>query len=127
VIQGYTNRGEILGGSIGPGASSQWVALDYLENSWRVGAFAGRIRWNQDTHNAFGFPLYVGYCNLDVSLYPGFRAAKSGGFGSISAELTLQNRLDAFFQNGGGCPNNGRRTDIRNNTLSVTFSPFSSR
>ena len=124
VIQGYTNRGEVLGASIGPGSSSQWLAWDYLRPGWRIGAFAGRIRWNQDVHNHSNFPVYVGYCNLDVSIYPGVRGAKSGALGTVSAELSFQNRLTPFFQNGGGCPNNGRRLDIRNNTLSVTFAPF---
>ena len=124
VIQGYTNRGEVLGASIGPGSSSQWLAWDYLRPAWRIGVFGGRIRWNQDVHNHSNFPVYVGYCNLDVSLYPGVRGAKSGALGTISAELSFQNRLTPFFQNGGGCPNNGRRLDIRNNTLSVTFAPF---
>jgi len=127
VIQGYTNRGETLGASIGPGASSQWLAVDYMKPAWRFGAFAGRIRWNQDVHNNFGFPVGRGYCNQDVSIYPGIRGAKTGNFGSISAELSLQNRLTPFFQHGGGCPNTGPRLDIRNNMLSVTFSPFSHR
>jgi hypothetical protein len=124
VVQGYTNRGEVIGASIGPGASSQWLALDYLKPKWRFGAFAGRIRANEDVHSTFGWPSYVGYCNHDVSIYPGFRGAKSGRLGSISAELTLQNRLTPFFQNGGGCPNVGTRLDVRNNMLSITFSPF---
>lgn len=125
VIQGFTNRGEMLGASIGPGASSQWLAVDYMNAAWRLGAFAGRIRWNQDVHNNFGFPIGRAYCNQDVSIYPGIRGARTGAFGSVSAELSLQNRLTPFFQNGGGCPNTGPRLDIRNNTLSVTFSPFS--
>jgi len=127
VIQGYTNHGEVIGASIGPGASSQWLAVDYLRPGWRLGAIAGRIRWNQDVHNHAGLPVYEGYCSQDVSIYPGIRGAKEGGFGSITAELSLQNRLTPFFQNGGGCPNNGDRLDIRNNSLSVTFSPFSRR
>lgn len=124
VIQGYTNDGEVLGASIGPGASSQFVAADYLRRGWRIGAYAGRIRWNEDVHDTFGFPAYVSYCNHDVSIYPGVRAARSGPLGAISADLALQNRLNAFFQNGGGCPNNGSRLDIRNTSLTVTFSPF---
>jgi Capsule assembly protein Wzi len=125
VIQGYTNRGEMLGASIGPGASSQWLALDYLKPGWQLGAFVGRIRWNQDVHNHAGLPIYESYCSMDLSLYPGVRGAKQGQFGSVTAELSLQDRLTPFFQNGGGCPNNGRRLDIRNNSLSITFSPFS--
>ena len=127
VIQGYTNRGEVIGASIGPGASSQWIAADYMKPDWRVGVFAGRIRWNQDVHNNSHLPVYEGYCSEDVTIYPGIRGAKDGGFGSITAELSLQDRFTPFFQNGGGCPNNGRRLDIRNNTLSITFSPFNRR
>ncbi|MDQ6718646.1 MAG: capsule assembly Wzi family protein [Gemmatimonadota bacterium] len=125
VVQGYTNRGEVIGASIGPGASSAWLALDYLAPSWRFGVFAGRIRWNEDVHNATQFPVYVYYCNHDVTIYPGARAAARGRFGSLSVDYSLQNRLNAFFQNDGGCPNVGNRLDIRNNTLSITFSPFS--
>jgi hypothetical protein len=127
VIQGYTNKGRTLGASIGPGASSQWLAVDYLKPGWRLGAFAGRIRWNQDVHNNAGLPIYVGYCSIDVSVYPGVRGARQGRFGSFSAEMSFQNRLTPFFQNGGGCPNNGKRLDIRNNSLSITFEPFSRR
>jgi hypothetical protein len=64
---------------------------------------------------------------MDVTLYPGVRGAKYGRFGSLTADLSVQNRLTPFFQNGGGCPNNGRRLDINNNSLSITFSPFSRR
>jgi hypothetical protein len=124
VIQGYTNRGEMLGAFIGPGASTQWLAVDYLSASWRFGVSGTRIRWNQDVHNNSGLPVYVGYCSEDVTISPGIRAAKSGRFGSIAADWFFQNRLTPFFQNGGGCPNNGRRLDIRNNSLSVTFIPF---
>lgn len=126
-IQGYTNRGEIIGASIGPGASSQWLAMDYMRDRWSVGAFAGRIRWNEDVHSTSGLPIYVAYCDHDLSVYPGVRGAVSGRLGSISAEFSLQNRLNAFFQNGGGCPNNGARLDIRNNTLSLTLTSFDPR
>jgi hypothetical protein len=127
VIQGYTHRGQVIGASIGPGASSQWLAADYLKPTWRLGAFLGRIRWNQDVHNHAGLPVYVGYCSQDVSVYPGIRGARHGGFGVLTAELSVQNRWTPFFQNGGGCPNNGRRLDIGNNSLSITFAPFAGR
>ncbi|MEO7647205.1 MAG: capsule assembly Wzi family protein [Gemmatimonadaceae bacterium] len=127
VIQGYTNRGEILGGAIGPGASSQWLALDYISRGWRLGTFAGRIRWNEDVHAATPWPIHVFYCNHDVSVYYGARGAAWGRFGAITIDYSLQNRLNAFFQNDGGCPNFGERLDIRNNMLSITFAPFSRR
>jgi hypothetical protein len=122
VIQGYTNRGEMLGASIGPGASSQFLALDYLKTDWRLGTFAGRIRWNEDVHSNYGFPAYASFCNYDVSLYGGVRGSKRGTIGTLTADLTIQNRLNAFFQNAGGCPLD-RRLDIHNATLAVSFSP----
>ena len=125
VIQGYTNRGEIIGASIGPGASSQWLAIDYMKPSWRFGGYVGRIRWNEDVHSTANFPVYVGYCSHDVSLYPGVRAGgKAWRIGTLTADMSFQNRMNAFFQNDGGCPNVGQRLDIRNRTLSITFSPF---
>ena len=122
VIQGYTNRGEMLGAAIGPGASSQFLGVDYLKNDWRVGTFAGRIRWNEDAHDNFGFPAYAAYCNQDVSLYIGFRGARTARVGSFTGEMTIQNRLNAFFQNGGGCPMD-TRLDIHNATLAFSFAP----
>lgn len=103
------------------------MSLDYLKSSWQLGAFAGRIRWNEDVHSTFGFPDYVSYCNHDVSIYPGLRGAMFGGFGSISAELTLQNRLNLLFQNNGGCPNNGVRLDLRTTSLKVGMTAFKYR
>jgi hypothetical protein len=121
VLQGYTNEGEIIGASNGPGASSQWLAIDYLRPTWRAGIFGGRIRWNEDVHSTYGFPIYVGYCSHDVTLYPGARVAKWGPYGSLSVDFSLQNRIQPFFQNAGGCPNNGTRLDIRNSSLSITL------
>ena len=124
VIQGYTNRGEVIGASIGPGASSQWLAMDYVRPSWRFGGYVGRIRWNEDVHSTANFPVYQGYCNHDVTLYPGVRAASISRLGTLTADVSFQNRENAFFENDGGCPNVGIRRDIRNRGLSITFSPF---
>ena len=123
VIQGYTHRGHILGASIGPGASSQFVGVDYIAPSWRLGAYAGRTRTNEDVHSTYGFPEFVAYCNHDISVYPGFRGAVSGRFGVVSADLLLQNRLSVLFQNRGGCPNTGDRLDLRNASFTLRFSP----
>jgi hypothetical protein len=98
-----------------------------MQPSWQVGAFAGRIRWNEDVHSTFGFPEYIAYCNHDITIYPGARGAVFTRFGTLSADVSLQNRMNALFQNSGGCPNTGRRLDIRNTSLSVKFAPFNPR
>lgn len=124
VIQGYTQRGEPLAAAIGPGASSQWLAADYLESHWSFGVFAGRIRWNEDIHSTYNFPDYQGYCIHDISLFPGARASAGGRFGYISAEVTYGNRLNAFFQEQSGCIVRNSTLDIRNRTITVTIGTF---
>ncbi|HUQ18170.1 MAG TPA: hypothetical protein VM099_01045 [Gemmatimonadaceae bacterium] len=124
VIQGYTQRGEALGAAIGPGASSQWVAADYMEPNWSLGVFAGRIRWNEDIHDTYGFPAYQGYCIHDISILPGWRASASSRFGYISADVTYGNRLNAYFQEQSGCIVQNSRLDIRNKTVTLTFGTF---
>ncbi len=125
VIQGYTNQGQALGAAIGPGSSSQWLAWDYLLPSWRGGLYAGRIRWNEDMRSVYNWPKYQEYCNHDVSYFVGMRGSAHTRLGFISADWTLANRINAFFQVQSGCPSGPSQKDIRNKTLSLTFAPFS--
>ena len=124
VIQGYTQMGQPLGAAIGPGASSQWLALDFIEPRWSFGINAGRIRWNEDIHSTFGFPRYQGYCIHDVSLFPGARGSLNNRFGYISADVSFGNRFNAWFQEQSGCPKGNSTRDIRNRTISVTIGTF---
>jgi capsule assembly protein Wzi len=124
VIQGYTQMGQALAAGIGPGASGQWLAADYIEPAWSIGLTAGRIRWNEDIHSTYGFPIYQGYCVHDVSVFPGARASASSRFGYISGDISFGNRLDAFFQEQSGCPKGNSVLDIRNRTISVTLGTF---
>lgn len=124
VIQGYTQRGEVLGAAIGPGASSQWLGADYMQPNWSFGVFAGRIRWNEDIHSTYSFPSYQGYCIHDVSVFPGARGSASSRFGYISADITYGNRLNAFFQEQSGCIVRNSTMDIRNRTITITIGTF---
>lgn len=128
VPQGYTHQGQILGASIGPSGSSQWLAIDYLASDWSLGLNAQRIRWNSDyvyipyRHEEDGFA----WCHNDVTLSPGARGSwkpriKSQTLGQFSVELLLQNRLNFFFQNLGFCPNNEFRRDLRNRSLTLSW------
>jgi hypothetical protein len=126
VIQGYTQMGQPLGAAIGPGASSQWLAMDFIDPSWSFGINAGRIRWNEDMHSTYGFPLYQGYCIHDVSVFPGARGSLNSRWGYISADVSFGNRLNAWFQEQSGCPKGNSTMDIRNRTISVTIGTFTS-
>lgn len=124
VIQGYTQLGQPLGAAIGPGASSQWLAMDFIDPLWSFGIFAGRIRWNEDIHSTYGFARYQGYCIHDVSVFPGARGSASSRWGYVSADVTFGNRLNAWFQEQSGCPKGNSTMDIRNRTISVTVGTF---
>ncbi len=129
VPQGYTQRGQPLGAAVGPSGASQWLALDHVAPTWRIGATAQRIRWNNDVlYSYFTLPDGGGSCEHDVTLAPGVRGAWQGKLGQwfagkVSTELLLQNRLNYFFQNSSGCPNGDTRRDLRNSSLTITWSP----
>lgn len=127
VIQGYTQRGQPLGAAIGPGATGQWLAGDYLAARWGAGAFAGRIRWDDDSYYEIPRPNGGGFCKHDVSLLVGTRGSYRTRAGVAGLSLTWANRLNTFYQNFGECPNNADRVDTRNATLSITLSPASAR
>jgi hypothetical protein len=124
VPQGYTQRGQPLGASIGPGASSQYFGFDYMAPGWQVGGFAGRIRWDNDSRWTIAWPAFKGWCEEDVSLLPGIRGGVNGGWGRLSAEVTFGSRLNVFYENSLGCPAGIPRRDERNDTFRITFAPL---
>lgn len=123
VPQGFTHRGQMLGAAIGPGASSQWIAVDYLRGNWLAGVITQRIRWNNDAmYTYFDFPPGTGWCENDVTLAPGLRGGARSRWGRVSAEFQLQKRLNYFFQNSSGCPKGPFRRDLPNKHMSVSWS-----
>jgi hypothetical protein len=97
VPQGYTQRGQVIGAAIGPGSSSQWLALDYLTGARSAGVFGGRIRWDTDAY--YRQPTSVLYFAYDVSLFGGLRATSHLMGRAIAAELWFQHRYNYLFQN----------------------------
>lgn len=122
---GYTQQGQILGAAIGPGSSSQWVAIDHLRASWSIGAYVSRTRWLEDARSqAFvGLPVGNGWCEHDVSLLGGFRGSAATRFGTFGADYSSGWRYNVFFNRAPtSCPFNQGR-DVRNQSLSITFAP----
>jgi hypothetical protein len=98
VPQGFTERGQVVGAAIGPGASSQWVAADLLGRRLEAGVFAGRIRWQNDAY--YDKPgLATRYRGHEVSLLGGARASLNVGGARLNAEWTAGKRLNYLFQN----------------------------
>lgn len=124
VIQGYTELGKPIGAAIGPGSSSQWLAIDRVWRNGSMGFTFNRIRWDEGVRAARVWPGYLGVCNEDVSIIPGVRGGHSIGGGYLSADVRLGDRLNYHFQNLSGCfgPD---KVDVHNTTVSISFSPFS--
>jgi hypothetical protein len=132
VVQGYTNRGQLLGAAIGPGASSHWIALDQVKGSssgrgFQVGLFAGRIRWENDALYTVPLPnpFIRHWCMHDVSLFWGVRGAGWGPLGVVSVSLSSGKRYNFHFRNYSVCGRDFKReeaVDVRNVTLELMWS-----
>jgi hypothetical protein len=125
VLEGYTNEGQVIGAAVGPGSSGQTLELNYLLPAGFFGLEVGRSRYNEDVHQAMPMLDYLRWCSHDVNLQWGARAGVTSRFGSVSVRSLYQNRNNAYFQGAHGCPSTTSvgQTDIRNNNLTLTFSP----
>ena len=128
VPQGYTQRGQPLGAAIGPGSSSQFVATDYIAQTWSLGIFGERIRWNEDAHGLTPYPSFKGWCENDVSLIGGLRGRWLGTLGAINSSISTSRRYNVFFQMFAACPFNpgdpGHVVDVHNLSLTLSFEPL---
>lgn len=124
IVQGYTNEGQPLGASVGPGSSGQVVAIDYLRPATSFGVRAGRMRLNEDVRSISPILDFKRWCTHDIYLYGGPRGSARTRAGLVSAELTLAHRIHPWFQVQSGCPRGDAMVDIHNTTLTITVAPF---
>jgi hypothetical protein len=122
VPQGYTHRGQVIGAAIGPGASSQWLAADWLAPRWQAGAFAGRIRWDNDAY--YSWPTGQTPVAHDVSLLAGLRGGVQLGGLFLSAELTRAKRYNYLYHNYLQGTTGEGALDPVNTTLRLGLSPW---
>lgn len=118
--QGYTQRGQVVGAAIGPGGSSQWIAIDYIAPSWQLGTYIGRIRWENDALYREIIPTLFKH---DVTLLTGLRGALRSRWTDLSFEATFGYRFNYLFQNGFANFGRFRTVDVRNLTLSFAATP----
>ena len=111
----------MLGAAIGPGASSHWLALDWLAPAWDLGVFASWIRWD----NAALFNEEVPAPKReDVSLFWGIRGNVEVRGVRAGLELQTGVRMDYLFQSFTPEPPSFERegVDIPNHTLAIVLS-----
>ncbi len=123
VAEGYTQRGQVIGAAIGPGASSQFLAIDFFRPAWGGGLFGQRIRWDDDAHNRIPWEYFAGWCEHDVSMVGGVRGHFAGRFGRGTMEASVERRTNHLYQLGPGCPTGPERRDPRTMSLAVSFAP----
>ena len=95
VPHGYTHKGQVIGSGIGPGASSQWLALDRLASTWSAGVFAGRIRW--DTA-AWLTSAVKRWGREDVSMFWGARGGVEVSGWGLFMDISHGVRINYLFQ-----------------------------
>ncbi|HEY0970510.1 MAG TPA: hypothetical protein VGE02_05985 [Gemmatimonadales bacterium] len=123
--QGYTQRGQVIGATVGPGSSHQLLAADVIAPTWSAGVFATRWRRNTDMWFTVPYPWGTGSCEYDTMLSPGVRGSyRWSGVGMVRAEMLFTNRLNAWNQNNGGCPEVTHARDVRNTTLRLWVTPL---
>jgi hypothetical protein len=121
IPQGYTQRGQVIGASIGPGSSSQWLAVDYDARRWRLGLVAGRIRWEDEAY--YRQPTGLSFHSHDVSVFGGVRLGGTLLGNDIGAEVLTGTRYNYLFQNPTGPDIANPTFDVRNVTLKLSMSP----
>jgi hypothetical protein len=124
VLQGFTNEGEVLGAAVGPGSSGQAIEFNYLSKRGYFGLEFGRTRYNEDVHQASPMLDYLRWCSHDVALHWRMHGGFSTPIGTVSIRSLSQNRLNAWFQSGHGCPRSDAMVDVRNTNFTITFSPW---
>ena len=121
VPQGWTHDGQMIGPSIGPGASSQYLAADLWMPTWRAGLSLGR--WRRDANYRFLNPLPPK--REDLSLWASFRGGMSLGVMDVLVEFTNGVRLNHLYQAYELNTPDGRTegVDLLNRSLAVTLMP----
>jgi hypothetical protein len=125
VPQGYTHRGQVLGAFVGPGASGQWLGMDYVAPRGQAGISLTRVRWANDAYyDKPGGPNR--YRAHDVSILGALHGGVAAGGAWLDAEWTLGRRYNFLFQNpAGDWPFRYLSTSPFNHTLRlrVSFTP----
>ena len=90
-VQGFTQRGQVLGAAIGPGSSMQFLAADWIAGVSQVGAFVSRTRTENDALYRQVNPTPAQH---DVAYASGFRGGALLPRLEVSGSLVATRRLN---------------------------------
>ncbi len=119
--QGWTNQGQMIGPWIGPGASSQWLRVDYRADDWRSGVTLGRLRRDANVR----FQNLPNLSREDLQLYVSLRYARTWRGLDAQLEYTEGARLNHLYQSflvPGATGGETTGVDLLNRSLTFTLS-----
>jgi hypothetical protein len=93
---GYTNRGQLLGAWMGPGADSQTLAVDVFHAGGRIGGYVERVRRNEAYYWTVIEPT-VGDFSHDAEVALGVRQALAVGPLEVTWEAAAAYRWNRDF------------------------------
>jgi hypothetical protein len=120
-VQGFTQRGQVLGAPIGPGGSSQFVGADWLTGAWQIGAFASRTRNESDA--MYRQPVNPRDTQHDVTLQSGVRAGLRLTAADLFGAVSASRRYNYLFQSDYYLFGPVQAIDVRNVSVTFVLSP----
>jgi len=94
--QGYTQRGQMLGAGIGPGADAQSLGIDYYGRTHRTGLLLERTRYNDNAYYDNWAALYE-YHGHDVEVSAELHHARRLGPVLLDAGISYSGRYNRHF------------------------------
>jgi hypothetical protein len=94
---GYTNRGQVLGAAIGPGADSQRIVVDVFGPKGRIGGFFERVRRNESYYFQAIDPIPGEEDGHDAELTAGVRQVLFAGPVDVAWELSASYRWNRDY------------------------------
>ena len=111
ILEGYTNRGQLMGAAIGPGSSSQYLGVDRYSSAGRWGLFVQRVRTDDD-YALFGDAgqspfrtLPFAYDRQQVDLTLGVSVFRFVRNLDLGGTLELTRELNRYFVRGADVSN----------------------
>ncbi|HEX6693750.1 MAG TPA: hypothetical protein VF035_03500 [Longimicrobiales bacterium] len=123
VIQGHTQRGQLLGAAIGPGSESQTVNADLFWKHGRTGLELERTRYDDDTYHAV-WSVHYGPSAHDVEVSATVTHTLPAGPFLLDGALGYSHRYNRSFIGLDGTSPAYTRDSNWSFDVTATFNPF---
>ena len=96
-LEGYTNRGQLLGAAIGPGSNSQFLSLDRYAPDGRLGVFVQRVRYDDEYATAALLHAPGGYLSQQSDVIVGASMVRLRGRTTLGATIEATREFNRNF------------------------------